>query len=60
MAFNYKEYVTDKKFLKDYENYQERYSRSIRESDKKTIDLIGDWIHERKKELRVLVVSNIK
>tara|TARA_B110000003_G_scaffold242856_1_gene250923 strand:+ start:2568 stop:3314 length:747 start_codon:yes stop_codon:yes gene_type:complete len=57
MAFNYKEYVTDKKFLKDYENYQERYSSSIRESDKKTIDLIGDWIHERKKELRVLDIG---
>jgi SAM-dependent methyltransferase len=57
MAFNYKKYVTDEKFLKDYENYQERYSSSVRESDKKTIDLIGDWIDEGKKKSRVLDIG---
>ena len=42
MSFNYKDYVKDKKCLKEYESYQDRYTNSIRESDKRIIEKIGD------------------
>ncbi|MCA1952950.1 MAG: class I SAM-dependent methyltransferase [Hyphomicrobiales bacterium] len=38
--FSYEEYVGDQKFLKEYNAYQEKYAKDIRQSDKKIIDII--------------------
>lgn len=57
MSFNYKDYVNDKKCLTEYESYQDRYTNSIRESDKKIIEKTGDWLQGKSKDVRVLDVG---
>lgn len=43
-AFSYKEYVTDQRFLDGYNSYQQKYARSMRESDKQMLDLIAGCV----------------
>lgn len=38
--FSYQDYVTDEKFLSDYNSYQAKYAKQMRESDKVVINLI--------------------
>ena len=45
--FSYQDYVTDKKFLAEYNSYQNRYKQDIRESDKVVISLVRDLISKR-------------
>jgi SAM-dependent methyltransferase len=44
---SYQEYVTDDKFLSDYNAYQAKYSKELRESDKVLIELIRQVIEKR-------------
>ena len=39
--FSYRDYVTDRAFLEDYNVYQARYAEQIRESDKVLVSLVG-------------------
>ena len=58
--FSYQDYVTDEKFLADYNAYQAKYSGQIRESDKVIIDLIRQAAaqsHDRAAPLRLLDIG---
>lgn len=41
-TFSYQDYVADEAFLKAYNEYQKKYSGTVRESDKKMIALVHD------------------
>ena len=59
-AFSYHEYVTDEKFLADYNVYQAKYAEHMRESDRVLIGLIHEIIansEEVKRPLRLLDVG---
>jgi SAM-dependent methyltransferase len=43
----YREYVTDEKFLTDYQRYQQRYAVTIRESDRILIELLRGLVTSR-------------
>jgi SAM-dependent methyltransferase len=42
--FSYQDYVTDEKFLSDYNSYQAKYAKQMRESDKVIINLIRETV----------------
>jgi SAM-dependent methyltransferase len=42
--FSYQNYVTDEKFLSDYNSYQAKYAKQMRESDKVVINLIREAV----------------
>jgi SAM-dependent methyltransferase len=46
-TFTYHEYVTDEKFLAEYNAYQAKYAKQVRESDKVLIGLIRDVVEKR-------------
>ncbi len=46
--FTYKDYVSDEKFLSDYNDYQARYAEQMRESDKVLIELLRKHIGDKK------------
>jgi SAM-dependent methyltransferase len=46
-TFTYHEYVTDEKFLAQYNAYQTKYAKQMRESDKVLIGLIRDVVEKR-------------
>lgn len=46
-SFSYHEYVTDEKFLSDYNVYQAKYAKQMRESDKVLVALIRDVVEKR-------------
>ena len=48
--FTYNDYVNDKKFLSDYNDYQARYAEQMRESDKVLIELLQKHIGTPKLE----------
>jgi len=59
-SFNYREYVTDEAFLRDYNAYQAKYAQQIRESDKILIGLVRDILQQRtsaKGPLRLLDIG---
>lgn len=45
--FSYKEYVTDEQFLRDYNAYQAKYAKQMRESDKVLVGLVRDLVAKR-------------
>jgi SAM-dependent methyltransferase len=45
--FDYKEYVTDESFLRDYNAYQAKYAKQMRESDKVLVGIIRDVLKSR-------------
>lgn len=45
--FSYKEYVTDEQFLRDYNAYQAKYAKQMRESDKVLVGLVKDLVANR-------------
>lgn len=45
--FSYKEYVTDEQFLRDYNAYQAKYAKQMRESDKVLVGLVKDLVAKR-------------
>lgn len=58
--FSYQHYVTDEKFLADYNAYQAKYAGQMRESDKVIVDLIRQASAarvDREKRLRVLDIG---
>lgn len=42
--FSYREYVTDEQFLRDYNAYQAKYAKQMRESDKVLVRLIRELL----------------
>lgn len=44
--FSYQDYVTDEKFLSDYNSYQAKYAKQMRESDKVVINLIREAVSD--------------
>lgn len=42
--FSYQDYVTDKTFLDEYNAYQAKYAKQMRESDKVLIGLVGEIV----------------
>lgn len=42
--FSYEEYVTDKSFLDAYNDYQQKYTSTIRESDRVMLTLVSEWL----------------
>jgi SAM-dependent methyltransferase len=46
-SFTYHEYVTDERFLADYNAYQAKYAKQMRESDKVLVGLIRDVVEKR-------------
>lgn len=58
--FTYREYVSDERFLRDYNAYQTKYAQQMRESDKVLIDLVAQAAarHDRSKgPLRLLDIG---
>lgn len=51
-TFSYQEYVTDDAFLRDYNAYQAKYARQIRESDKVLIGIVRESLARREKHQR--------
>jgi SAM-dependent methyltransferase len=45
--FSYKDYVTDKAFLDEYNVYQEKYASQMRESDRVLVDLVKNLVARR-------------
>lgn len=45
--FSYQDYVSDEKFLTDYNKFQKKYAVEPRESDKKIIDLVRRFLSQR-------------
>src|SRR5580704_16229199 len=43
-GFSYRSYVTDEKFLSEYNSYQRRYAHTMRESDKVLVALVKDIV----------------
>ena len=59
-SFSYQGYVTDEKFLDDYNAYQSKYAKQMRESDKILIGLVRDITQQydpEKGQLRLLDVG---
>lgn len=46
--FSYQDYVTDQKFLDEYNAYQAKYAKQMRESDKVFIGLVKEFIGKQK------------
>lgn len=46
--FSYQDYVTDQKFLDEYNAYQAKYAKQMRESDKVLLGLIKDFVSKQK------------
>jgi len=46
--FSYHDYVTDQTFLDDYNAYQAKYAKQMRESDKVLISLVKDFVDKQK------------
>lgn len=42
--FSYQDYVTDKTFLDEYNSYQAKYAKQMRESDKVLVGLVSDIV----------------
>ena len=49
--FSYQDYVTDQAFLDEYNAYQAKYAKQIRESDKTLISLVKDFVAGYNKNL---------
>jgi SAM-dependent methyltransferase len=49
--FSYDQYVTDAKFLDEYNAYQAKYAATVRESDKVIIEIIREEFSRRKSSL---------
>lgn len=45
--FSYQDYVNDERFLRDYNAYQAKYARQMRESDKVLVGLIREFLAGR-------------
>jgi SAM-dependent methyltransferase len=45
--FSYREYVKDEQFLRDYNSYQAKYAKQMRESDKVLVGLIRELLAKR-------------
>lgn len=44
--FSYREYVTDEEFLRDYNAYQAKYAKEMRESDKVLVERVRELLAE--------------
>lgn len=55
--FSYHEYVKDEAFLRDYNAYQAKYARQMRESDKVLVGIIRELIDGRQGRLRLLDIG---
>lgn len=45
--FSYQDYVTDQKFLDEYNSYQAKYAKQMRESDKVLLSIVKDFASKR-------------
>ena len=45
--FDYRDYVSDQGFLRDYNSYQAKYAKQMRESDKVLIDIVRQILENR-------------
>jgi len=57
--FSYHDYVTDTTFLTEYNAYQAKYARQLRESDKVLIDLVKDIVTKRSSDLGKLNLLDV-
>jgi len=57
--FSYSDYVTDEKFLSEYNEYQEKYATRIRESDRIVVELVRGIVNkaEGDKPIRLLDIG---
>ena len=46
--FSYEEYVTDQSFLDSYNDYQQKYASTIRESDRILLGMANEWMGKNK------------
>jgi len=49
--FSYEEYVTDQSFLDAYNDYQQKYASTIRESDRILLSMTNVWLSDNKASL---------
>jgi SAM-dependent methyltransferase len=55
--FNYREYVTDAAFLRDYNAYQAKYAKQMRESDKVLVAIIRELLAAGRARRRLLDIG---
>ncbi|WP_186411586.1 class I SAM-dependent methyltransferase [Candidatus Propionivibrio aalborgensis] len=57
--FSYQDYVTDKTFLDEYNSYQAKYAKQMRESDKVLVGLVSEIVAKHEPEKRKLKLLDV-